>query len=403
MKFIKSSLFKKIKFILLLTLLLSNVFVEATENIKLHKLMFKNAKGLNSNENLKFNSTIKLMRAGNRISLIEKLKNLLIGFLAAMVVKLLSSRDKISQDLELGKKGNYSSKDKILYALKISADFCFEKTIREYQVLKKQSQQRKACNPEIVDKLLVNKKVDVETVCQEKKMIEELDSNEYSTKRVLIQGFKGLFRNNSEFRKGYKNFKRHESRLKKNIKALNKEVIPHLYKIKKSLEKNKKKKRSEEYKVLKQLLKNMGGISSNNVCKGIEKCASLTPFQHLKIFVMLGLSFLKCAVQAQVKEFLNNKFKDLITDIFKRLGFSIVGNILGAVFPGILVGLITKFIFNNLGLISKIVKSSLGLRSETGYNADAELYQDLGRLLGNILIAVTGIKKRKLKKLRKLD
>lgn len=406
MKFIRSSLFNTIKAILLLNLLMANIYVEASENIKVNKLLNKYSRSLNSKSHKKTSrarrNTAKLMRVKNRISLTDKFKNLFLGFLASMAVKLLKSHDIIAQDASAGKSGSYSTEEQIFHVLKVSVDWCFEQTVEEYNLEKRKRQELNACNPEIVDEVLGNNKVEVHTTCQEKKIIEEMDSNEYSTTNVMFGKFKGLFSDNTQFEKGYQDFKARERELENKIKELNKVVIPHVKQLKESLVTNGKEE-TEKYKVVENLRSNMVGFFSDNICDGVDKCSSISPFEHIKLFIMTGLSFLKCAAQAQVKEFLWNKFNALITGIFNKIGISIVGTILGAIFPGVLVGLIVKFVFNNIGIISDITKSLLGLRSDTDYNADAALYQSLGRLLGNILIAVTGLRRRKLKKYRQFD
>lgn len=400
MKFIRSNTKQAI---LLVFILLTNAYVDAAENIKVNKIISKYSTSLNSNSKKKYSkvsrTSKKLMEIKHKMPFDQKIKNIFLGFLAAIVVKLIKSNDTIYSDASVGKIGSYSTEEHIIHIIKVAIDWCFEQTVVEYKLLKKDKQKENACNKEIIDELLSDKKALIHSNCQEEKIIQELDSNEYSTKNVIFGKFKGLFKDNSEFQNGYKDFKARQIKLKEDVKTLNKEIIPKLNNIKADL-KAKKQEKTEKYTVVSTLL---SGIFTNNICEGIEKCESITPFQHVKIILITGLSFLKCAAQAQIKELLWNKFYELITSIFTNLGYSLVGTILGAVFPGILVGFIIKFIFNNVGIISNIIKSLVGLKSDDEYEASEALFQGIGRLLGNILIAVTGFRRRKLKKYRKFD
>lgn len=408
----KSSLFNKFQALLLLGILLANIYVEASVSIKVNKLGHKYTKrsllnkknSRTTKKSSKFDrNSIVFNHISNSLPLPEKLKNLFIGFLEAIITHIVESEENSQGYFQSSGMSRDSDSHVYHKVIEIATNKCYVESLNFYEKLKIQKiKETKQCIPEVLNILLRANEVQIHSACEEKKIIDELDTNEFSTFRVIIEKIKNIFVKDEEYEEAYENFKARKTYLNDFIDEYKDYIIPRLRDVKSYMNEHFLY-NNPAYDVVVESLDNLTSIFPKSICEVIDQCSSIPPLEHLKVFVLTGLEFLRCSLYSQIDVFIKEKIKKIMIEIFRNLGLTTAETIVAAVFPAVLLALIIKFLANNISVISDIIRSLLGLHSETGYIADQVLYKNIGKLLGKILIDVNGLDKRKLKKFRKID
>lgn len=393
--FTRITLSFNLKAILLLTLLLSNIFVSANETIKLQKTLNRLERRLSSHKShsastkTKAKSTkISTRRTSNKtkgLDFKQNFKAFLIGFLAVVAVKALKTQEGI-----------------IMEAITTAVDWCFEATINEYETIKKQIVSKSPCNPEIIKDLLGKENDEIQSKCAELETMRKADSNEYSSLNVLLSSVSGIFTDNSEFEKKYKEFKVEKEKLD----TLNTKWTE---KYKDVFEKRKNDKTGTPKhvrKVARTLYKSMKGlIFKKDLCEAVRECEAFGPLDNLKVTLGTSVGMLKCAATAQIKNPLWYGLQAVVQSIFDMIGVGFLTTLAAGIFPGVLLGLLVKFVISNWSAMRQFVHSFFTLKSDdpSTWNAERDLWNSIGRLIAGLLFSLIGARRRKLKKFRKFN
>lgn len=396
MKFTRFTLTFNLKAILLLTLLLSNIFVSANETIKLQKTLNRLERKLSSHKShsasTKKNSKstkITTRRTHNKnkgLNFQENFKAFLIGVLAGVVMKVLGVGENIVEQLVID-----------------AIDWCFEPTINEYQTIKKKMIKDSPCNPEIIKDLLGAEHDEIQTKCTELQTMRKVDSNEYSTLNVLLNTVSGVFKDNTDFKTKHEEFKKEKGKLEE-LSTKWTEKYKEVFEKKKNDKKNTPK---DMRKVARTLYKSMDGFFyKDDICEAVAGCSAFTPLDDTKIRIGTAMSFLKCAATSPIKNALFYLFKDFVASLVDLLGVGFLTWLTSAIFPGVLVSLLAGFVIRNWSIMKKIVDKFLTVESDDPktWDADRDMWNGIGRLFANGIFFLVGkLRRRKLKKFRKFD
>lgn len=377
----KSPIFKAL---FLLILLHCNMFVECSEAIKIHKTISKYQK-LNSHS--KYSSKRFTKRTSNktRIEMKDKIKYLLIGILAGFITKAV---------------GTTGVAEEILSSI---TTYCFVPAINEYNEMKMKTIKEKPCDPEVVHQVIGKKYEEIQSKCAQWETSMKLDNNEFSSGNVILEKLKGVIINNKEFDDSYDKFKKDNNHLVAVDKQYTKIYKPIFEKLKDDRSPNVSEKARNVAKILFDEMDSF--ISSKTMCEALRDCSPLEILDHLKIIWGTSLGFLKCSATAPIKGAIIHVLKEAVTKIFNILGVSILTTIAAGIFPGILLVLLTKFIITNWSALQQFYESYFKLKIDdpNAANAERDLWNSIGRLIGGLLYGLIGAKKRKLKKFRKFD
>lgn len=389
MKFTRLCLSLNLKAFLLLTLLLSNIIVSAHETIKIQKTISKYERKRIQAQNARSSSSSKgknTTLARTSLDFKEKFKAFLVGFLAVVAVKALKLAE-----------------DGVLKTMVVAAvDWCFEVTVNEYEEVKKKIIKDSPCNGDIIKELLGKDYPEIQSKCALLETARKMDSSEFSGLNVLLGKLSGIFTDNKEFEDAYAKFKTDKTSLEKLS-----ENWTETYKKKfADLKADKKNTPKQVRKVARTLFKAMDGIIfKKDLCEAVRDCSDFGPMDHLKVIYGSSIGFLKCAATAQVKNPLWYGMEAIVKTIFNQLGSGLLTSIAAGIFPGILLGLLVKFVISNWSAMKQFVDSFLKLKTDdpSTWNAERDLWNSIGRLLAGLLFSIVGAKKRKLKKFRKFD
>jgi hypothetical protein len=364
-------------------MLFSNIFVETSETIKIGKTLSKYQRLYSESSKSSKRTTLKTKTG---LDLREKFKAFLIGFLAVIAVKAINEK-------------NGGIVNKMVVA---AVDWCFEPTINEYDEVKKKMIKESPCNPEIIKELFGKDYVEVQTKCAQLETARNMDSNEFSGLNVLLGKISGAFTDNTKFEADYAKFKAEKEDLEKFSEKMTETYLKKFKEVKNDKKNTAKPKR----KVARTLFKQMDGIIfKKDLCGAVKDCNPFGPVDNLKVVYGTSIGFLKCAVTAQVKNPLWYGLQGVVTSIFNQLGVGFLTNLAAGIFPGILLGLLVKFVISNWSAMKQFIDSFLTLKidDESAWNAERDLFNSIGRLLAGLLFLLIGARRRKLKKFRKFD
>jgi hypothetical protein len=179
------------KALFVLALLLFSTYIECSEKIKLQKTISKYER-LNSKSNNSFKKTTKRTNMKTRMDIKEKLKNLLIGFLAALASKALSVKD-------------HQGIQQMVVAI---VDWRFELTFSEFKEIKDKMIKENPCDPEAVKEVIGSQYEEIQIKCAEWETIVKMDSNEFSSLDILFGKIRNVISDNEEYMQNYLKFKR---------------------------------------------------------------------------------------------------------------------------------------------------------------------------------------------------
>lgn len=395
MKFIRLTLSFNLKAILLLTLLLSNIFVETNETIKLSKTLSKyerlqssrsSAKRTSRRTTRRTSKATRRFQTNDQMRFKEKFKAFMIGFTAAVVVKSIKNED-----------GGVVNK-----LITAAVDWCFESTFNNYELIKQKMVKESPCNPDHIKVLLGTDFQEIETKCAELDTIRKLDDNEFSSLNVILGTVKSLVVENKEFKDSYAKFKEDKEKLEKFSDTITEKYREKL----KGIFEDKHKFTEPVREVAKTLHGKITGIVfKDDFCTTISSCNAFGTFDHLKVIYASSIDLLKCSLTAQIKNPLWYMFQDLVNALFKKLGSGILTTIAAGILPGVLLGLLIKFVLTNWSAMKQFTDSFFTLNSDDpkNWNAEKDMWNSIGRLLAGLLFTILGVRKRKLKKFRKFD
>ena len=364
-------------------MLFSNIFVETSETIKLGKTLSKYQRLYSESSKSSKKSTLKTKTG---LELKEKFKALLIGFLAVIAVKAINEKD-----------GGIVNKMVVA-----AVDWCFEPFINEYDEVKQKIIKESPCNEGIIKDMLGKNHDNIRSKCNQLETIRDMDSNQFSGLNVLLGTLSGVFTDNTEFEADYAKFKLEKIKLEE----FSQKSTEHYLKKFEAIKNDKKNTIKLKRKVARALFKQMDGIIfKKDLCGALKDCNSFGPLDNLKVVYGTSIGFLKCAVTAQVKNPLWYGLQGVVTSIFNQLGAGFLTKVAAGIFPGILLGLLVKFVISNWSAMSQFIESFLTLKTdqESAWNAERDLFNSIGRLLAGLLFLIIGARRRKLKKFRKFD
>jgi hypothetical protein len=373
-----------------LTLLLLNIFVSASDSIKLHKTLSKYEKRLNSHNS----KTKKASKSSNKstseaktlLAWSGKLKAFIIGFMGDSLSEILHQK-------------NGDLANKIVVAV---VDKCFDTTINEYEAVKANLIKEKPCDPILIQDLLGEASYEsVASECALLTTARRLDDNEYSTLSRLGEGFMGLFKDNSKYKEEYAKFTK-----QKKIMEETAAEFTEAYKNKFEIIKDEKSSSADTRKVAQKLYSAMSGfLNKKDLCEALSECNSFGVLEHLKTLLLTGVGFLKCAMLAPLKALAEYGIKEVIDAILKKIGLSAVTSVAKMIFPAILVPLIIKFVVSKWRLLKKLGESLFKLASdeEVFENEEKELWGLLGETFSSILFMLLTRRKLKKMKFRKIE
>ena len=101
-----------------------------------------------------------------------------------------------------------------------------------------------------------------------------------------------------------------------------------------------------------------------DICEAISECEAFGPLDNLKVIYGTSIGFLKCAVTAQIKDPLWYGLQAVVNVIFGQLGVGFLTTLASGVFPGVLLGLLVRFVIGNWSAMKKFVESFLTVKSD---------------------------------------